>query len=297
MTSESETTFQSILAPQINLHLTKYILAYRDDIEKTLNGDNPYLLMQDLKHFLQTKEQQKAKPKKAFATIGRDVKVMLATLFVMLKDEISRVENKETINEVRITDTEAQLIAASQLPINVAFATQSLLKSKQMKHVADQTLKYNDLCVTKFMQMVISMTNVGDHKSTLVTIEDDSYFLEKMKQMTKITNQTWVGACANLYIVFLKCLAKRICCHIWENHSSVNDKLLRAILRECDAPDELLCVLVAAIPESHPRTKKVAAVATTTTTTTATSATGSTVAPVTPAVVDLTAAVNAVAAK
>lgn len=296
-----------LLAKHIDNEMTRFILAYRADIEKDVAPENnKHLLTQNLAHFEMTKEQQKLNVKKAFCTIGVEVKYMIAYLFTKYVNELSQLDNAASIDTIVCTEADMNLInKMHDTEAARATAATICLLGKQMKFIADETNSRVDLCSALWMYNVVSTCKISPASKAYTIADPDFYFNKKIEQsLQQIKSPTFIRVADALFTTFLKCMCKYISTNVWETSSTVNRGLLCAAFRMFDVPDELMDEAIASIPEPKPSKKKdstettesatgatstTSTVATTTTSTVATGATAS-AAGTTPATADTSTA-------
>lgn len=236
----------------------RYILAHRADIEKVFEGQNDYILMQTYAHFLKTKEEQKANPFKLFATVVPQAKHILAWSFKRLLDEVQNisVETAKHINSVTPSDSEVRLIQERYTDSSSRDdAIKELVENKQMSFVADASSKANDASIAAFMFKVVSTTVITRGTNLYAAADPSSYFQTKIVQiLTEYkTNMIFMNTIGNLFDRFLKCIAKKVCNLLWEDHRTVNAEFLRGVLRLSEISEGLLAEIVESIPAAVPR--------------------------------------------
>lgn len=258
----AEQDMEKVIITAVNKELMRRILAHRADIEKTFEGENPYLLLVNYSDFLASDEEKKKNKKKSYVTITPDVKYMLARVLTRMITETKNIsaERLARIEDARVTDDERRLIEAQCVrEYERTEKARELLEAKQMNTLAGESASANDVCVTKFVCDVINRVSVS-HTGTLAIAKDPTcYFAKKVLIMLEMGDGAVRSTVTNLFNQFLTRVAKIVGSYIWEDHKTVNRKLLRSALRMHDCNDEIFHELESAIPpptQSKKRTPK-----------------------------------------
>lgn len=256
--TDSAPEMERILVDKINKEVRRCILARRDDIEKTFEGENPYILMETYASYTATDPAKKGAKKMApFVTITPHAKYEFARVFTKLIAEAKNVgeETASKINAISISDDERKVIEASYpKQSDREEVLRDLLLNKRMRFVADEANEQSTLCIASYMYKVISGTNI-ERGSVLYQDRDPAaYFATKVQQLLKDFKEvpTFVTAVAALYQRFLKCVSARLCDTVWEDHRTVNDKLLNGILRALGEDIETTSEILYELKSSHP---------------------------------------------
>ena len=112
-----------VVEPAIGKELMRAILADREDIEKSFEGANPYIMLQDYKNFITDKTATKTlnndkstkqkDPLRAYVTISTEAKQIGAKILITFLNEVVKIEATEIncIRAVTINDSEEGALA------------------------------------------------------------------------------------------------------------------------------------------------------------------------------------------
>lgn len=251
---------EKVLLDGVSKETMRYILATRELLEsRSEDSFRPYILLQNYTNFLRIKEaQEKMKP---FATIVPATKYMLARFFTLMLQEMIQITpvNVGSISLVTLSSDERTLIESQySREADRNRAMHATIENKRMALVTEHATEANVLCATEFMWKVISRSEITPNSALEAAKDPTGYFGEKVRQLlpTSHRDEIFVLTITMLFERFLKCISHDICCMIWENHTTVNAKLLNGILRIHHISEDLKQELVHAIVKPQRRPKK-----------------------------------------
>lgn len=213
--------------------VTKYVLAYNDDIRKNYDGQDPYKLLDTFENYM--KDKKFKKDCKSYTKPQTEVKQMLAKILELFISELRELED--------LDDTDPKIIEKIQE------------QAREMKSPEPSMIDF----------IITTATFHCPDKDTILGSENDAlpggktnYFHEKIQgYWQEYKNSPFIiSMISRTFNDFLKVIGMKSSQMLWENHVTYNQKFFLALLRSLNMHDQLLDELRGCIRPKVPAKKR-----------------------------------------
>jgi hypothetical protein len=246
----------TVVHPHLTNELMRNILADAEDVSAEYLEPHP-AGKENYTHYVMTKDKlvkelnksisgETAKKLTSYTTISLDVKYMLGSVILKAIDEIKHIDmlDLNKLPYVGLTEDQKRKFHASE-QTEIATA----IYNNKINYLIECSVNYNDSSVIAFIVSYIRRTTIA--KKTILDSTNDptGYFIGKFTQLLKEQLESQVHLLiSDLYLKFIKCVAKDLNKFVWFNEASVNKKLLKSILVLKDVPVQILAEMEGSVP-------------------------------------------------